>query len=119
MMILSRLGSLAVGCCAGLALVACSSPDDTAACAGIIRSLTEGSEAIAAAAQDPATAGVQLRGFAEDLREAAEGTNEEISSAAEDVAALYEGMANDIETSGVPDMSELTSTIGRLQDACT
>jgi hypothetical protein len=119
MMVRRRLGSLVPTMCLGLAVVACSSADDTAACAGIIRSITEGSQAIAASAEDPATAGDQLRGFADDLRAAAEGANEEISSAAEDVATLYDDMADDIETSGVPDMSQLTSTIGRLQEACT
>jgi hypothetical protein len=122
MMIIGRpVRSLAVGACAtlALALTACSASDDASACADMIVALSQGADSIAAAADDPATAGTQLRAFATNLRASAEGTSTAISTAADNVAQVYDDMADGIETSGVPDMSELTSSVLALEDACS
>jgi hypothetical protein len=113
-----RLRATVVGSCAVLVLGACSVAEDGTACVEMIRVLSDGAEAIRGSVEDPATAGAQLRAFAEDLRSASEGATEEVHAAAEELATLYDAMADDIETDAVPDMSTLTAKVGALQEAC-
>jgi len=119
MIIGSGVRTLLVRCCAGLALVGCSSVDDAGACANLLGSLDDGAAAISAAAADPATAGDELRAFAEDLRTAADGAGGEIAAAADDLATAYEDIAVRIENGEVPGPEEFEPAAVSLQEACT
>jgi len=120
MMIVGRgARALLVGCCAALTLVGCSSVDDAGACANLLGSLDDGAAAISAAAADPATAGDELRAFAEDLRTAADGAGGEIAAAADDLATAYEDIAARIENGEVPGPEEFEPAAVSLREACT
>ena len=53
------------------------------------------------------------------LRAAADGADGAISSAATDLADLYDQMADSIAAGQVPDLSQLEPTVTSLQEACT
>ena len=118
-MIVGRIVSALVAAASATLLVACSSAEDAGACVDLIQVMTDGTDSIAAAVEDPATAGEQLRAFAVDLRSESSAASDAIGAAAEDLATFYEQMADDIEAGGVPDMSTLSARIGALQEACT
>jgi hypothetical protein len=111
--------SVALGSCACLALAGCSSDGDARVCADLVDTMNDGAASISAAAEDPATAGDELRSIADDLRTAAVGASAPIVSATDDLAGLYEAMAQGFESGDIPDMSGLESAATSLQEACS
>jgi hypothetical protein len=117
--IVGRLRELALAAVAALALAGCASGGDAAACADLIDTVEQGADAISGAADDPATAGPELRAFAEDLRDAAEGASGAVGLAAAELANLYEGMADRIEAGELPDVAGVVAAAQALEAACT
>lgn len=98
-----------------------SPPDEgvlSESCAEIEQALTDAQDAASEAITDPASAQEVLSQISEDLRAAAEGTGPEIEGAVEELAMIYDGFAEALQSGEIPDLDNLADAATALAEAC-
>ncbi len=87
-------------------------------CAEIEQVLTDATDTMGEAMADPASAQDVLAELAADLRALAEGADPEIQAAVDQIAAVYDDIAESLQTGELPDEDAMTDAFTAIGEAC-
>jgi hypothetical protein len=98
-----------------------SPPEDVVldeSCAEIEQVLTDAQTTIGEAITDPASAQEVFNEVSANLREAAEGADPEIEAAVDQLATVYDDIAESLQTGELPDQDAMTEAATAIFEAC-